>query len=59
MKEMFRQLGTPTALKVEKAMPNTGTHVIGSAIKSNDFQSVEAEITYFLMRVLNLQLRGD
>jgi hypothetical protein len=56
---MFRQLGTPTALKVEKAMPNTGTHVIGSAIKSNDFQSVEAEITYFLMRVLNLQLRGD
>ena len=56
MKDMFRQLGTPAALKREKAMPNTGNHVIGSYIKSNDCTGVEMEITYFLMQVLHMEL---
>lgn len=57
MKKMFEQLGTPAELKREKAMPNTGDHVIGSYIKSNDYQGVETEITKFMMDVLKLPLQ--
>ena len=53
---MFQQLGTPAALKQELAMPNTGNHVIGSYIKSNDYQGVEAAITLFMMRTLKMPL---
>lgn len=56
MQKMFQQLGTPTALKQELAMPNTGNHVIGSYIKSNDYQGVEAAITLFMMRTLKMPL---
>ena len=56
MKKMFEQLGTPAELKREKAMPNTGDHVIGSYIKSNDYQGVETEITKFMMEVLKMPL---
>jgi esterase/lipase len=57
MKTMFNQLGTPANLKQEKAMPNTGNHVLASYIKSNDYQGVEAEITKFMMTVLKMQLK--
>lgn len=57
MKKMFEQLGTPSELKREKAMPNTGDHVIGSYIKSGDYQGVEAEITKYMMDVLKLPLK--
>ena len=57
MKQMFEQLGTAAELKREKAMPNTGDHVIGSYIKSNDYQGVETEITKFMMEVLKLPLQ--
>ncbi len=57
MKKMFEQLGTPQNLKKEKAMPNTGDHVIGSYIKSNDYQGVETEITKFMLDVLKMQLK--
>ncbi|MFN5134664.1 MAG: alpha/beta hydrolase [Chitinophagaceae bacterium] len=57
MKKMFEQLGTPAELKREKAMPNTGDHVIGSYIKSGDYQGVEAEITKFMISVLKLPLK--
>ena len=58
MKQMFQQLGTPVQLKRELAMPNTGDHVIGSYIKSNDYQGVEAEITRFMMDVLKMPLHN-
>jgi esterase/lipase len=58
MKKMFEQLGTPVELKREKAMPNTGDHVMGSYIKSNDVAGVEAEITKFMMDVLKLPLKN-
>ncbi len=57
MKKMFGELGTPANLKMEKPMPNTGDHVMGSYIKSNDYQGVEAEITKFMMDVLKMQLK--
>lgn len=59
MKKMFEQLGTPAALKREKAMPNTGDHVLGSYIKSNDYQGVEAEITTFMMEVLKIEMKQN
>ena len=58
MKKMFEQLSTPAELKREKAMPNTGDHVIGSYIKSGDYQGVEAEITKFMMQVLKMPLKN-
>lgn len=59
MKKMFDELGTKANLKMEKAMPNTGDHVIGSYIKSNDYQGVEAEITKFMMNILKMQLQNQ
>lgn len=58
MKKMFEQLSTPVVLKREKAMPNTGDHVIGSYIKSGDVAGVEVEITKFIMDVLKLPVKN-
>jgi pimeloyl-ACP methyl ester carboxylesterase len=55
MLKMFSQLGTPDSLKREKAMPNTGNHVLGSPIKSRDVSGVEREISDFMNLVLHLQ----
>ncbi|MBL7731374.1 MAG: alpha/beta hydrolase [Chitinophagaceae bacterium] len=54
MKRMFTQLGTPENLKKQVAIPNAGNHVIGSYIKSKDYQSVEKECESFATGVLNL-----
>jgi esterase/lipase len=56
MLRMFEELGTPASHKEKIAMGNTGDHVMGSYIKSNDYQSVEAEVTKFLMNQLKLPL---
>jgi pimeloyl-ACP methyl ester carboxylesterase len=53
--EMFNQLGTPPGRKFKKAMPNTGNHVIGSYIKSNDVEGVQREIENFLLDVLGMK----
>jgi esterase/lipase len=58
MKKMFEQINTPVELKREKAMPNTGDHVMGSYIKSNDVAGVEVEITKYMMEVLKLPLKN-
>jgi esterase/lipase len=58
MKKMFEQLSTPSELKREKAMPNTGNHVLGSYIKSGDVAGVEVEITKFMMEVLKMPLKN-
>ncbi len=55
MLKMFDELGTIPELKRKRAMPNTGDHVLGSYIKSNDYQGVEAEITRFLIEVLEMK----
>ncbi len=56
MLKMFDELGTVPALKRKLAMPNTGDHVLGSYVKSNDYQGVETEITKFMMDVLQMKL---
>ena len=57
MKTMFSKLATADSLKREKALPNTGNHVITSPIKSKDVVSVENETTRFLTEVMHLPLK--
>lgn len=57
MLQMFDKLGTVAEQKRKAAMPNTGDHVIGGYIKSNDYQGVETAITKFMMEVLHLPLQ--
>lgn len=57
MLKMFDELGTAVEQKRKVAMPNTGDHVLGSYIKSNDYQGVEVEITKFMTEVLKLKLK--
>jgi len=59
MLKMFDELGTSADLKRKVAMPNTGDHVLGSYIKSNDYQGVEAEITKFMMEVLKMPVINE
>ncbi|WP_276365711.1 alpha/beta hydrolase [Chryseolinea sp. H1M3-3] len=47
MLKMHEQLGTPDELKVQKAMPNAGAHVIGSSLTSKDVAGVYQEIEKF------------
>ena len=54
MKRMFLQLGTPENLKRQTAIPNAGDHVIGSYVKSKDFQTVEDECEKFAVEVLKV-----
>ena len=55
MLTMFDELGTPATLKTKQAMPNAGTHVIGSAIKSHDVEGVQKEIEKFMVDVLKMK----
>lgn len=57
MLKMFDALGTAANQKRKTAMPNTGDHVMGSYIKSNDYQGIEAEITKFMTEVLKMQMQ--
>jgi len=52
--QMFDQLGTPAALKYKEAIPEAGTHVIGSGIRSHDVPGVEKGIGHFLSDILHL-----
>lgn len=54
MKQMFNQLGTPSDKKRSVAMPNTGSHVLASPIRSNDIEGVEKQIEEFLKDVLKM-----
>lgn len=51
---MFDQLGTPAALKYKEAMPEAGTHVLSSGIRSHDIPGVEKGISHFLSDILHL-----
>ena len=59
MLKMYNELGTPDSLKRKQAMPNTGTHVIGSYIKSHDVDGVQKEIEKFMEEVLHVKKVGS
>jgi esterase/lipase len=52
MREMFSQLGTPANLKKEMSFPNTKNHIIGCALVSQDWQTVEKESAIFLSSII-------
>jgi pimeloyl-ACP methyl ester carboxylesterase len=54
MLEMHSQLGTPGDLKVAKAIPTAGAHVIGGALASKDVESVYREMVSFARTKLKL-----
>ncbi|WP_316823403.1 alpha/beta hydrolase [Pedobacter gandavensis] len=51
---MFDELGTPAGLKVKKAIPNGGDHVLGSYITSKDIPSVLQAVDDFVKNVLKI-----
>lgn len=51
---MHNALGTPESLKVEKAIPNSGEHVIGSSLVSKDLESVQREMDNFAIDKLKI-----
>lgn len=55
MLEMHEQLATPDALKVAKAVPDAGAHVLGSPLSSHDVEGVYAEIEKFALEKLRLR----
>jgi hypothetical protein len=59
MLKMFDELGTPVEMKRKAAIPNAGTHVIGSFIRSQDFAGVQKEIEKFFIEVLHLSPAMD
>ncbi|MEI9920746.1 MAG: alpha/beta hydrolase [Bacteroidota bacterium] len=54
MLEMNKELGTPADMKVEKAIPNAGVHVIGSKMTSKDLPAVEQAIDEFAIEKLKM-----
>lgn len=55
MQEMFPLLGTPDAMKVEKAFPESGDHVIASHFTSKDLYGVQQATEEFMEQVLGLK----
>ena len=54
--KMFAQISTPEHLKVIKAMPNTGNHVIASPLVSKDVEGVQRETAKFIAeKIIKLQ----
>jgi pimeloyl-ACP methyl ester carboxylesterase len=58
MKEMMAELGTPEAEKKMIAIPNAGSHVLGSPIQSKDVISVEKNAAGFMSDVLHVKAVG-
>lgn len=54
MLEMHEQLGTPANLKVAKAVPEAGAHVLGSTMTSKDVDGVYREIRDFAIDKLQM-----
>ena len=53
--KMFDELGTPPALKYKLDIPDAGTHVICSAVRSHDVPGVEKGVEHFLSDILHLK----
>ncbi len=54
MKEMFEQVGTPSALKKEVAHADAGTHIIGSDLFNQNLASVWTPLVSYCEDVLHL-----
>ena len=54
MLEMHEQLATPDSLKVAKAMPLAGAHVLGCSMTSHDVEGVYLEIEKFATGKLHM-----
>jgi pimeloyl-ACP methyl ester carboxylesterase len=54
MANMFEEISTPADKKRSVAIPNAGTHVIGSYIRSHDVAGVQREIEIFLIKVAGI-----
>ncbi len=52
IQKMMQQIATPSNLKMEMAMPNTGNHVLASPIVSKDIVSVEQATTKFMKEMI-------
>ena len=59
MLEMHEQLGTPPDLKVAKAMPLAGAHVLGSSLTSKDVEGVYNEMEKFAVEKLKMNKIDD
>lgn len=59
MKEMYEQISTPIDLKREKAFPNSGDHVIGSSITSEDWEGVLFSTIDFLENVVKIPAKPE
>ena len=55
IKAMFPLLGTPDALKVERAFPKSGDHVIASHFTSGDIPGVERATEEFFEKILGMK----
>lgn len=54
MMGMFDQLGTPEPLKVKKAIPDAGDHVIGCYLRSGDVEGVMSAMDEFAEKILKM-----
>jgi hypothetical protein len=54
MLKMNAELGTPDSLKLIKAIPNAGAHVIGSSITSGDVEGVYNEMEKFMVNQVGI-----
>ncbi len=59
MLKMYAELGTPDSLKVKEAFPDAGNHVIGSYIRSGDWNGVFNQTDKFLQDVMHLQAKAS
>lgn len=57
--EMFDQLGTDPSLKYKQAIPEAGTHVVSSSLRSHDIESVKKGVTHFLTDIIHLPVKTD
>ena len=55
--EMHKVLGTPDSEKKYVPLPTPGDHVIGSSIKSADYQVVEKEVKAFCRDVIGMPVK--
>ncbi|MCC6288785.1 MAG: alpha/beta hydrolase [Chitinophagaceae bacterium] len=54
MLTMFDELGTPRDKKIKQAIPNAGSHVLGSYIRSKDLLSVQRAVEAFMDKKLDI-----
>lgn len=54
MLTMFDELGTPRKDKIKQAIPNAGSHVLGSYIRSKDLLTVQQAIEDFMEKKLDI-----